>query len=228
MRTFNHEHLDGLDCKLEQINEETGRRYKTPEGNLYPSITTVLGSIRNDELDAWRVRVGEKEANEVSRRASGRGTRVHNLIEKYLLNEVTDMDIRRMMPDLRDMFRKIRPYIDEHIGTIYGVESRLYSDRLKIAGTCDCIAEWDGVISIIDWKTSNYQKEKCNIDNYFMQATAYADMVYERVGIPIQRVVVAINVEHEGSQVYVEDTSNYIAKLERCIFDYYLLSLDKK
>jgi len=228
MRIFNHEHLDGLDCKLEQINEETGRRYKTPEGNLYPSITTVLGSIKNVELEAWRERVGEKEANEVSRKARDRGTRVHNLIEKYLLNEMTEMQIRRMMPDLRDMFRKIRPYIDSHIGKIYGIEKQLYSNRLGIAGTCDCIAEWDGVISIIDWKTSNYQKEKCDIDNYFMQATAYADMVYERVGIPIQRVVVAINVEHEGSQVYVEDTSNYIAKLERCIFDYYLLSLDKK
>jgi genome maintenance exonuclease 1 len=225
MKTFNHERLDGLDCKLEQINEETGRRYRTPEGNLYPSITTVLGSIQNVGLEAWRARVGEKEANEVSRKASGRGTRVHNLIEKYLLNEMTDMDIRRMMPDLRDMFRKIRPYIDSHIGKIYGIEKQLYSDRLKVACTCDCIAEWDGVISIIDWKTSNYQKEKCDIDNYFMQVTAYADMVYERVGIPIQRVVVAINVEHEGSQVYVEDASNYIAKLESCIFDYHLTKL---
>jgi genome maintenance exonuclease 1 len=222
MRTFNHVHLDGLDCELEQINEETGRRYKTPEGNLYPSITTVLGSIKNVELDAWRERVGEEFANETSRKASGRGTRVHNTIEKYLLNELTDMDIRRMMPDLKDMFRKIRPYIDDHIGTIYGVEKKLYSDRLRIAGTCDCIAEWDGVISIIDWKTSNYRKGKCEIDNYFMQVAGYADMVLERVNIPIQRVVVAINVEHEGSQVYVEDKSNYIAKLESCINDYYL------
>lgn len=222
MRTFYHEHIDGLDCVLEQINEETGRRYKTPEGNLYPSITTVLGSIKNVELDAWRERVGEEFANETSRKASGRGTRVHNTIEKYLLNELTDMDIRRMMPDLKDMFRKIRPYIDEHIGTIYGVEKRLYSDRLRIAGTCDCIAEWDGVISIIDWKTSNYQKDKYQIDNYFMQVAGYADMVYERVNIPIQRVVVAINVEHEGSQVYVEDKDNYLAKLESCLNDYYL------
>ena len=222
MKTFYHEHIDGLDCTLEQINEETGRRYKTPEGNVYPSITTVLGSIGNASLDAWRKRVGEEYANQVSRQASGRGTRVHNTIEKYLLNELTEMDIRRMMPDLKDMFRKIRPFIDEHIGTIYGVEKRLYSDRLRIAGTCDCIAEWDGVISIIDWKTSNYQKDKCQIDNYFMQTTAYADMVYERVNIPIQRVVVAINVEHEGSQVYVEEKDNYLAKLESCINDYYL------
>jgi len=219
---FHHEHLDGLDCTLEQINEETGRRYRTPGGNVYPSITTVLGSIKNVELDAWRERVGNEYANEVSRKASGRGTRVHNAIEKYLLNELTDMDIRRMMPDLKDMFRKIRPYIDEHIGTIYGVEKKLYSDRLRIAGTCDCIAEWDGVISIIDWKTSNYQKDKCQIDNYFMQVAGYADMVYERVNIPIQRVVVAINVEHEGSQVYVEQKDNYIVKLESCINDYYL------
>jgi ATP-dependent exoDNAse (exonuclease V) beta subunit len=127
-----------------------------------------------------------------------------------------------MMPDLKDMFRKIRPYIDEHVGTIYGVEKKLYSDRLRIAGTCDCIAEWDGVISIIDWKTSNYQKDKYQIDNYFMQVAGYADMVYERVNIPIQRVVVAINVEHEGSQVYVEEKDNYIVKLESCINDYYL------
>lgn len=219
---FRHEHLDGLDCTLEQINEETGRRYRTPGGNVYPSITTVLGSIKNKELEAWRERVGEEVANETSRKAASRGTRVHNAIEKYLLNELTDMDIRRMMPDLKDMFRKIRPYIDEHVGTIYGVEKKLYSDRLRIAGTCDCIAEWDGVISIIDWKTSNYQKDKYQIDNYFMQVAGYADMVYERVNIPIQRVVVAINVEHEGSQVYVEEKDNYIVKLESCINDYYL------
>lgn len=219
---FRHERLEGLGCTLEQINEETGRRYRTPGGNLYPSITTVLGSAGNVELDAWRERVGEEYANEVSRKASGRGTRVHNLIEKYLKNELSDMMIRRLMPDLKEMFRKIRPIIDEHIGTIYGIEERMYSDQLRIAGTCDCIAEWDGVISIIDWKTSNYQKDKCKIDNYFMQASSYAVMFEERVGRPIQRVVVALNVEHEGSQVYVEDKNNYLAKLETCINDYYL------
>ncbi len=222
MTIFHHERLEGLGCTLEQINEETGRRYRTPGGNLYPSITTVLGSIENKELDAWRERVGEVHAKQVSQYAAGRGTRVHNTIEKYLRNELSDMDIRRMMPDLKEMFRKIKPVIDDHIGTIYGIEERLWSDRLRIAGTCDCIAEWDGVISIIDWKTSGYQKDKNKIDNYFMQATSYAEMVEERVGIPIQRVVVAINVEHEGSQVYVEDKNKYLANLESCINDYYL------
>ena len=219
---FNHVQLDREVPKLQQVNENGTRYYVTPEGNKYPSITTVLSAYNIGHIMEWRKRVGEEQANKISRQASGRGTRVHNTIEKYLLNELTDMDIRRMMPDLKDMFRKIRPYIDEHIGTIYGVEKRLYSDRLRIAGTCDCIAEWDGVISIIDWKTSNYQKDKCQIDNYFMQVAGYADMVYERVNIPIQRVVVAINVEHEGSQVYVEDKDNYLAKLESCLNDYYL------
>jgi genome maintenance exonuclease 1 len=222
MRIFNHVRLDGLDYKLEQINEETGRRYKTPEGNLYPSITTVLSSYNKQGLIEWRNRVGEEEANRISKKASNRGTKVHNVIEKYLLNELSGMKINSLMPDIKEMFDKIRPYLNDHVGTIYGIEQSLYSDVLKISGTCDCIGEWDGVLSIIDWKTSNYQKEESFIGNYFMQASAYAEMFEERTGIPINQVIVAIAVENEKPQIFIKEKKDYLEELKRYIDKYHL------
>ena len=222
MRVFNHVRVDGLDYKLEQINEETGRRYKTPEGNLYPSITTVLSNYNKQGLMEWRARVGEEEANRISKKASDRGTKVHDTIEKYLLNDLSNMKLNSLMPDIKEMFIKIRPYLNEHVGLIYGIEQPLYSNTLKISGTCDCIGEWDGVLSIIDWKTSNYQKEEHYIGNYFMQASAYAEMFEERTGIPINQVVVAIAVENEKPQIFIKKKNDYLEELKRYIDKYHL------
>lgn len=222
MKIFNHVIVDGLDYKLKQINESTGRRYKTPEGNLYPSITTVLSSYNKQGLMEWRARVGEEEANRISTKASNRGTKVHDTIEKYLLNELTSMRLNLLMPDMKEMFMKIRPYLDEHVGMIYGIEQPLYSDALKISGTCDCIAEWNGVLSIIDWKTANYQKEESYIGNYFMQTSAYAEMFEERTGVSINQVVVAIAVENEKPQIFIKEKKDYLEELKRYIDKYHL------
>lgn len=222
MQTFNHVQFDSLKYKLTQVNEETGRTYLTPEGNSYPSITTVLSNYNKKALMEWRNRVGEEEANRISKKASNRGTKVHDTIEKYLLNELTSMKLNALMPDLKEMFNKIRPYLDKHVGTIYGIEQPLYSDVLKISGTCDCIGEWDGVLSIIDWKTSNYKKEESQIGNYFMQTSGYAEMFEERTGIPINQVVIAVAVENEEPQIFVKQKTDYLEELKRYIDKYHL------
>lgn len=221
MKQFNHVKLGELNYDLESETTEKGRVYKTPGGNLYPSITTVLSAYNKKAIMEWRQRVGEQKANEISRKASGRGTKLHNTVEKYLLNEMTDLQIKTMMPDIKEMFVDIRKIIDAGIGDIYGIETPLYSDKLKLAGRCDCIAEWQGELSIVDWKTASKSKEKAYIQNYFMQATAYAEMFEERTGKPIDQIVIAIAVEGEGTQLFVERKDGYLAKLQEYIDNYH-------
>ena len=141
---FRHVKLSELNFDLESETTEKGRVYKVPGGNLYPSITTVLSAYNKKAIMEWRQRVGEETANKISAKASGRGTKLHNSVENYLLNEMSDMKMRTMMPDVKEMFLDIRPLLDAHIGDIYGIEQPLYSHKLKLAGRCDCIAEWDG------------------------------------------------------------------------------------
>jgi ATP-dependent exoDNAse (exonuclease V) beta subunit len=210
---FRHVKLDELNFDMKSETTEKGRVYKTPNGELYPSITTVLSSYNKKAIMEWRKRVGDEEANRVSRFASGRGNKLHNAVEKYILNEMTDIKMKTLMPDIKEMFSDIRKVVDESIGTIYGIEQPLYSHKLRLAGRCDCIAEWDGELAIVDWKTSKRLKEKENIKNYFMQATAYALMFEEITGIPINKIVVVIAVENENVQIFVEDKTKYIISL---------------
>jgi len=210
---FRHVKLSELDFELESTTTEKGRVYKVPGGNLYPSITTVLSSYNKQAILEWRQRVGEEKANEISRKAAGRGTKLHNTVEKYLLNEMTDMKIKTMMPDIKEMFFDMRKIIDENIGDIYGIEQPLYSHKLKLAGRCDCIAEWNGELAIVDWKTASRTKDKDHIQNYFMQATAYAEMFEERTGRAIDTIVVAISVQSESPQLFVEKKSKYLLPL---------------
>lgn len=218
---FRHVKLSELDYELESETTEKGRVYKTPGGNLYPSITTVLSAYSKKAIMEWRQRVGEEKANEISRKASGRGTKLHNTVEKYLLNEMSDLQMKTMMPDIKEMFIDIRKIIDGGIGDIYGIETPLYSDKLKVAGRCDCIAEWQGELAIVDWKTASKPKEKSYIQNYFMQASAYAEMFEERTGKAIDKIVIAIAVEGEGTQLFVERKENYLAKLQEYLDKYH-------
>ena len=221
MKNFNHVKLSELDFELESETTEAGRTYKTPGGKSYPSITTVLSNYNKKAIYEWRQRVGEEEANRVSRAASGRGTKLHNAVEKYLLNEMSDLKYSSMMPDTKELFLKVKPFLDNHIGDVYGIEQPLYSDKLRIAGRCDCIAEWEGELSIVDWKTSSKVKQKEYIQNYFMQCAAYAEMFEERTGKPINQIVVAIVVEETNSPlIFVENKSDYILPLQEYILKY--------
>lgn len=222
MKKFNHIKLPELQFDLVAETTDSGRKYFTPSGKAYPSITTVLSSYNKKALFEWRARVGEEVANKISRKAAGRGTKLHTICENYLLNEITDMKMKTMMPDTKELFLSVRPFMDIHVDNIYGIEQSLYSDRLKVAGRCDCIAEWDGELSIIDWKTASRQKEKEGILNYFMQASAYAEMFTEITKKEINQIVIVIAVEGDEPQVFIENKNTYIDSLEQYLHSYYI------
>jgi len=213
--------LPELDFDLKAETTPEGRRYITPEGESYASVTTVLTEYNKKAIMEWRERVGEEEANKVSAQASSRGTRVHSLCETYLKNELSPMKISTMMPDAKELFYKIKPFLDTHIGRVYALEQALYSDELRIAGRVDCIAEWDDKLSVIDFKTASKEKNEDWIENYFMQCSAYAEMFEERTGKPIDQIVVAIAVANGNPQIFVKEKQDYLRGLNYFIDEYY-------
>ena len=205
-RVFEHVDLDiGYD-DLVTDTKPTGRVYVAPDGSNYPSVTTVLSILGEDSIRAWRQRVGEDEANRISHRASNRGTAVHDILERYLKNEDTSDNL----PHIKQSLANLRPILDRSIGKIFGLEVALYSRHLGMAGRCDCIAEWNGVPSIIDFKTSRRVKKKENISNYFAQASAYAIMFEERTGLAIPNTVILMDVDDNAPLVFEEHRDNYI------------------
>ena len=196
------------DYSLDQQTSKKGRVYVDDEGNKYPSITTVLSILNKEAILAWRKRVGEEEANKISTRAAVRGTKVHDMIERYVLNEDPGE------PDLISIsnFKEVKPIIDENLSKVYATEKRMFSKHLGVAGTVDCVGVWNGKDSIIDWKTSAKWKKKEWISNYFMQCSAYAIMWEERTGRPITQLVVCIAGDM-GPQIFVEHRDNWDKEL---------------
>jgi len=208
---FEHAKVDLGYQDLDAVTSETGRVYKTPEGAKYPSITTVLSILNEDSIQKWRARVGEEEANRISTRASLRGTAVHEIIEKYLDNQE---DFKNgYTPDIINSFISVRGILDRQIGRIFGQECPLYSHHLRVAGRVDCVAEFEGKRSIIDFKTSRKPKKREYITNYFMQEAAYAIMWEERTNQPITQLVTIIAVDHEEPQVFIEHRDNWTDQL---------------
>lgn len=209
MMEFTHETIDLGYKDLVADTRKSGRTYHTPDGRTFPSITTVLGILSEAGIAAWRKRVGEEEANRVGGRASARGTLVHSIVEKYLLNENT----KDYLPHIRQSLENLRPILDSRIGTIYGLEVPLYSSYLGVAGRCDCVAEFDGVPSIVDFKTSKRVKKKEHISNYFAQMAGYAVMWEERTGMPITNTVIIMDVDDNEPLVFKEHRDNHIELL---------------
>lgn len=208
---FTHQKLDLGYTDLEAVTLPSGRTYVDPEGNKYPSITTVLSILSRDGIAAWRQRVGEEEANRVSYRASTRGTAVHDIVEKYIDNEVIDKSKYTM--DVIQSWKNLQPILDERIGTVFEQECPLYSKHLGVAGRVDCVAEFDGVPSIIDFKTSRKAKKREWVTNYFIQESAYAIMWEERTGMPITNLVTIMDVDNEQPIVFKEHRDNWAPKL---------------
>jgi hypothetical protein len=191
--------------KLERKTGPDGSRvYSTPSGLSYPSVTTITGLLSIDAIVAWRKRVGDQEANRISKRAANRGTRVHSLCEKFLLNE-------EVVPDMFDLdnWKKIKPLLGR-IDNIHALETPLYSDHLQVAGTVDCIAEYEGKLSVIDFKTSSRVKTRDDIHGYFMQCSAYAVAFEELTGIPVPRLVVIMAVDDNDPLVFKEKRDAWI------------------
>jgi hypothetical protein len=196
--------------KLKSTNEDGKRYYLTPSGNKYPSVTTVSGIFAKEGIINWRKSVGEEQATKITTQASVRGTAVHKICEDYINNN-SDY-LKGHMPVNIASFRYIKDIIDENINNVVMQECPLYSDYLQVAGTVDCIAEWNGKLSIIDFKTSRKLKKKEWIENYFMQEAAYAVMFEERTAKPITQLVTLITVDDEEPQVFIEHRDQWIWK----------------
>ena len=203
MKKFTHIEAPKLPS-LSRKNIDGKRVYVNDDGNKYPSVTSVLSVRGKKGIFEWRQRVGAEEANRISNKASTRGTRVHKLCEDYLLNK----ELPELSPLDLDTWKKFRPIV-ERIDNIHYVEPFLYSNHLGMAGQCDCIAEFDGKLSVIDFKTSRRLKRHEGISGYFAQCAAYAVMYEELTGIAINRTVILIAVDGEEPQIFIEKRDNY-------------------
>ena len=215
---FNH-----VPVELQPItatNKDGVRLYETPEGNKYPSITTVL-SVRNKQgLMEWRKRVGNEVANHISRTAAARGTKVHHMCEDYLNNMHYNFPSKwkehrkNFLPYC--LFTQLKSVLG-NIDNIYAQEAGLYSDKYKVAGRVDCIAEYKGTLSIIDFKTSTKEKNDEWNENYYIQGSAYAEMFEERTGINISQVVILVVTEDGTVQEFIKNKQEYLNRLSETI-----------
>lgn len=193
-----------------------GHRYQTPTGTIYDSVTTILGSTKPaadlQKLDEWRKSVGYEVADYILQEASIVGTQVHKLNELYLCN-LDDEGPYRLLS--RAHHRNFRPFLDR-IDRICGTEIILYSNKMSIAGTADCIAEYDNVPSVIDYKTKRLPQETGRIHDYFLQCSAYSMMYEELSGTHVGQAVVLVSSEKDTMQAFVADVSDYQSEfLER-------------
>ena len=197
---------------------ETGRFYKIDD-QWMPSITTVVGNQSKHGILAWQKRVGFAEAEKVRRAAAWRGTQYHNLVEKYLKNELEEIEESKGLPTY--LFRSARETLNR-ISNIHAIEAPLYSRTLGVAGRVDCIAEFDNELAIIDFKTTKNLKKEEHLEKFFVQEAAYAYMYYELTGVEVEKLV-TLSVAEDGSmqvaQKYDKDT--YIDTLIEWIRQYH-------
>tara|TARA_B100001250_G_C19675654_1_gene733544 strand:- start:178 stop:858 length:681 start_codon:yes stop_codon:yes gene_type:complete len=211
--------FDHVKCDLPKLDRETidgVRYYSVPnEDELLKlvSITSITSHYNKEIFINWRKKVGNEVADKITKAATGRGTDMHTLTEHYLLNE----DLPKVRPISDFLFKIAKPKLNL-INSIYTLEGSLYSKQLGIAGTVDCIAEYDGELSIIDFKTSKKPKPRDWIEHYFVQAMAYGCMFYELTGISIKKLVIIMACENGECIVYEEnDKAKYIKLLTEYI-----------
>jgi hypothetical protein len=193
-----------------------GHRFYEIEGKNYPSVTTVLNIRKKDGLVEWRKNVGEEVANYEMRRAANRGKATHTLVEQYLKGETPSE--RGVLP--LGLFKLLKPYVDQ-INNVHCLETIMYSHKLTIAGQVDCIAEYNGKLSVIDFKTANKERNEGWIDNYFLQTTAYAIMYEELFGKPIEQIVILIAGEDGSVSCFKKDKKEFIEPLGEAIQNFY-------
>lgn len=209
-----------------QVNKD-GRRHYIVEGNEEMPLHSITGVIGDDPekkkaLQKWRKRVGEKEANRVSSFASKRGTSVHTILEKYIKYGESGIDSESLMPHVLDIFQRAKNSLDRHIDVVYGLEQRLFSFNLGIAGTVDGVVRWNGVDSILDFKTSKRVKKRELIGDYFQQTTGYSLMLHEMIGKSFEQIVVFImNDEEDEPQIFVEDKREWVPLLLKSVHGYH-------
>ena len=219
MKLFNHVGLDPIEMSAEMVDGK--RVYLTPTGDKFPSVTTVISNNKEKMagIARWRARVGEDKANNISKRSTNRGTKYHSIVEDYFNNNL-DLKKYKAHPLPVLMFQHSRPVLDR-INNIYLQEAALYSKHLEIAGRVDCIAEFDGVLSIIDFKTAAEPKREKYLYDYFVQETAYACMLQENYGLSVKQLVTIVACENGETQVKVlPPKKEFFMKLMEYIAEY--------
>ena len=218
--TFNHQvKCFPLEMKAEMVDGK--RVYLTPDGKHYPSVTTVIGSNAKKQagLAKWRARVGKEKAAAISSRSAARGTKYHSIVEDYFNNKL-DIDEYKKYPLPTIMFHNSKHVLDR-INNIYLQEGALYSKHLEIAGRVDCIAEFDGELSIIDFKTSAEPKKETYMYDYFLQETAYACCLQELYSLTVKQLVTIVACENGETQVVIKPPKKeYLLKLIDYIDEY--------
>ena len=206
---------------LEEVSSrtlETGGFYKIDD-QWMPSITTVVGNQSKHGILQWQKRVGFAEAEKVRRAAAWRGTQYHNLVEKYLKNELEEVEKSEGLPTY--LFRSARETLNR-ISNIHAIEAPLFSRTLGVAGRVDCIAEFDNELAIIDFKTTKNLKKEEHLEKFFVQEAAYAYMYYELTGVEVEKLV-TLSVAEDGSMQVAQkyDKIPYIDTLIDWIRDYH-------
>ena len=223
---FTHKELVPLDMKAEMV--EGKRLYLTPSGNHYPSVTTVISNNikKQKSLARWRKRIGKDKAAAISSRSASRGTKYHSIVEDYFNNELK-IDEYKETPLPVFMFHNSKRVLDR-INNILLQEAALYSDHLEIAGRVDCIAEFDGILSIIDFKTSAEPKKEQYLYDYFVQETAYACCLQELYGLTVKQLVTIVACENGETQVVIKPPKKeYLLKLIEYIDEYQTYGKEK-
>ena len=214
---FTHKSVELPELSTKNINRK--RFYQTPDGKLYPSITTVLQRRKMQGLMEWRKRVGEDVANYVARTAAYRGTKVHHMCEDFLNNNFDEeVHKKNFLPYV--LFNQIKPVLMQKVNNIFAQECGLYSDKYKVAGRVDCIAEYDGIPSIVDFKTSTKERNDDWNESYYIQASAYAEMFEERTGNEINQIVILVVTEDGVVQEFVKTKNDYLPLLVETIDDF--------
>ena len=224
MSTFRFKHIETDIPELTTKTIDRKRYYITPEGKEYPSITTVLSNRGKEGLFEWRNRVGHEVANYISGKAAKRGTAVHHMCEDYL-NNVSFIEPDWWQEKQKNflpfcLFNQLRNGVLQRINNIHAQECGLYSDKYGVAGRVDCIAEYNRVLSIIDFKTSTSERNDKYNENYYIQTAAYAEMYEERTGIPTDQIVILVVTEDGQVQEFIKSKQEYIPLLEEAINEF--------
>ena len=204
---------------LEKKTVDKKRFYVTPEGKEYPSITTVLSPRNKEGLMKWRKKVGNDVATHIANKAAVRGSKVHKMCEDYL----NGLDMEKHKKDFLPycLFNELKNQTFDNINDVIGQELVLYSDKYKIAGRTDLIANYKGELSIVDFKTSTNERKDSYNENYYIQTSAYAEMFEELTGQPINQIVILVVTEDGIVQEFIKDKQEYIPLLEQTLEEWY-------
>jgi len=203
----------------ELIEKDDGHYYQTPSGAIYPSITTMLQKTqpleKQQSLQNWREQ--EIASDYIAEEAAIVGSETHKLIENYL-NDEEIFEKFRLLSEAH--FNNLLPFVNK-INDIHGIELRLYSDKMKLAGTSDCIAKYDGTLSVIDYKTKRSNQREEWLTDHFIQATSYGAMFKELTGIKVEQIVILVSSEKNTRMEFIKNPDDYLDLLEQRIDQYY-------